>query len=134
MKIKPGKTVAFGGLIWIVGFLWGMVVFMTPVLKELPPLPLFSRYPAISFPLLVVFPLLAYWCAPKSVTNPAVGAALPPVGFIYAGINALLDVLFLVGVFKSGWSYFSFLSVWVAYALLVVAAQLSLRRLVARVR
>jgi hypothetical protein len=55
---------------------------------------------------------------------------LPPVGLVLAGTNVLLDALILVGVFNSGWGYFSFLSVWIAYTLVVVAAQFALRKVV----
>ena len=60
MPRKIGRTLAYAILIWIVGFMWGMVVFMTPALKGLPSIPYVSRYPAISFPVLIIWILLTY--------------------------------------------------------------------------
>jgi len=60
MRMKIGQTIAFAVLIWVIGFMWGTVVFMTPALKDIPSLPMLSRYPAITFPLLPLFPWLAY--------------------------------------------------------------------------
>jgi hypothetical protein len=130
MKIRLGKAIGFGVLLWAAGFVWGTVVFMTPPLKAIPSIPIFSRYPAISFPLLVLFPLMAKWFAPRCIETSGPGGGLPPVGLVLAGTNVLLDAVILVGVFRSSWEYFSFLSVWIAYALVVAAAQSALKRIV----
>jgi len=127
MKLKLGAAIGFGVLMWLIGFVWGSVVFMTPTLKAVPSIPLFSRYPWISFPLLVLFPLLAYWFAPKCVERGSAGK-VPPVGFLFVGVNLVLDWLVLVIAFKSGMPYFYFLSVWICYALVVVAAQAALKK------
>lgn len=127
MKAKWGVAVGYGALIWVIGFVWGTVVFMTPALKEVPSIPLFSRYPVISFPLLLLFPWLAYRWAPKSATPPPATGAFPPIGFIFVIVNLLLDYVVLVQGFKND-QYFFFLSVWLCYAGMVVTAQSALRQ------
>ena len=131
MNIRLGRAIGFGILIWLVGFMSGTVVFMTPALKSIPSIPWFSRYPAISFPLLILFPLMAYWFAPKCVERGGTGAGVPPVGWIFVAANLLLDAVVLVGAFKSGWVYFAFASVWLAYALMLVTAHAALKKLAA---
>ncbi len=115
-----GKAIGYGLLIWVVGFVWGTVVFMTPALKALPSIPYVSRYPAITFPLLIVFPVQTFWFAKNTVqaSQPRREAGVK-TGIIFAGLNVLLDVLVLVMAFKAGWGYFAFASIWVAYALLL---------------
>src|SRR6266699_4421238 len=46
MSQKPAEALAYALLIWFVGFAWGTVVFMTPALKNISPIPYVSRYPA----------------------------------------------------------------------------------------
>jgi hypothetical protein len=128
MTIRLGKAIGFGVVIWLAGFVWGTVVFMTPALKGIPSIPWVSRYPAISFPLLLLFPLLAYWFAPKCAASGVAERGVPPIGWIFASVNLLLDALVLVGAFKSGWEHFAFASVWLAYALLAVTAHAALKR------
>jgi hypothetical protein len=55
MPRKLGKALAYASLIWVSGFVWGSMVFMTPALRNIPAIPYVSRYPAISFPLLIVW-------------------------------------------------------------------------------
>jgi hypothetical protein len=123
----------FGVLLWIVGFAWGSIVFMTPALKGIPSVPHVSQYPAISAPLLVLFPLLAYsftrLCMGKAEPKGAVGLQ---VGILFAASNFLLDLLILVLAFKAGFGFFGYASIWVAYALLVIVPWLAGRKLGAR--
>lgn len=116
-----GKAIGYGVLIWVVGFVWGSVVFMTPTLKNVPSIPYISRYPVITFPLFVAFAAMAFLFA-KSIVKQSQPrrAAGVKTGVIFAGLNALLDVLVLVMAFKAGWSYFAFASIWIAYAMLLL--------------
>ena len=118
--IQFGKAFGFAVLIWVVGFVWGSVVFMTPALKALPSIPYVSRYPAISFPLLLVFAGCAYSfarrCAPAGSNVP--GVALR-IGTVFAVVNLLLDLIVLVLLLRSGWSYFASVTVWLSYAILL---------------
>lgn len=121
MLEHPYKAVFFGVLIWITGFVWGSIVFMTPALNGFPPIPYISRNPAISFPILVFWIPLTWFLARnylKTVWNkPGEGVGL---GMTFAGLNFLLDLLILVGILKTGRDYFASLTVWTAYALLLV--------------
>jgi hypothetical protein len=129
-SIPLGKTAGFGVLLWLAGFVWGTIVFMTPAMKEMPSVPYVSRYPAISAPLLMLFPLLAWWFARACVKDAAdKTAAGLQIGFLFAGINFVLDVLVLVIAFKSGIEYFYFASIWVAYLLLVLVPWAAGRKL-----
>jgi hypothetical protein len=132
-KIPVGKTLGFGVLLWMVGFAWGSIVFMTPALKAIPSVPHLSQYPAISAPLFVVFPLLAFYftrlCVEKAEPKEAAGLQ---VGIVFATTNFLLDLLVLVLAFKAGFGFFSYASIWVAYALLVAVPWAAGRKLAAR--
>lgn len=130
MRMKLGVTLGYAILIWVIGFVWGTVVFMVPALKGIPSIPMFSRYPLISFPLLILFPVMAYCFAPKCVDRSAGASSIPPVGFVFSGVNIVLDYLVLVLAFKAGAEYFYFLSIWIAYAAIVVTSQMSLKRFV----
>jgi hypothetical protein len=49
MPQKRFKAFGLAVLIWLVGFVWGSIVFMTPTLKATQPIPYISSNPAISF-------------------------------------------------------------------------------------
>ena len=126
MPHKIGKALAYAVLIWLVGFVWGSVVFMTPALKNIPSLPYISRYPAISFPLLIICPFFAYFLARrhlKSTTDQA-NAGLK-MGIIFSGVNLVLDFLLLVLLFGTGLVFFSSLTVWFGYVLLLIVPWLT---------
>lgn len=130
MPQKIGKAVLLGVLIWIVGFVWGSVVFMTPALRNIPAIPFVSRYPAISFPLLILWIAGTYLIARsylKTVANKSEEGLR--LGFVFALVNLLLDVLVIVWLFKNGLGYFPSVTVWLAYFLLVIVPWLTGRSL-----
>ena len=119
MPQKIGRAFAYALVIWLVGFVWGSVVFMTPALKNIPSLPYISRYPAISFPLLIIWIPLGYLLARSYLKkNAAPGEGLK-LGVVFAVVNFVLDLLVLVILFKNGFAYFASLTVWLAYFILV---------------
>lgn len=64
MPYKPykfGKALGYAFLIWIIGFLWGMIVFMVPLLKNLPSVAYISKFPAISVPLMIFYFILLFY-------------------------------------------------------------------------
>ena len=63
MPERIGRALGYALLIWLSGFVWGSVVFMTPTLRNIAAIPYVSRYPAISFPLLLLWLLIAYLLA-----------------------------------------------------------------------
>ncbi len=121
MPHKIGRALIYAILIWIVGFMWGVVVFMTPALKGLPSIPYVSRYPAISFPVLIIWILLTYLLS-RSYLRSATDKASEglKLGAMFALVNFVLDLLVLVLLFKTGFGYFASLTVWLAYSILVI--------------
>jgi len=120
MPERVGRALAYAGLIWMTGFVWGMVVFMTPVLKNIAAIPYVSRYPAISFPLLILWLLITYLLARsylKTTTDKAAEGLR--LGVMFALVNFVLDLLVLVILFKTGFGYFASLTVWLAYLILL---------------
>ena len=121
MPQRIGRALAYAVLIWITGFVWGSAVFMTPALTGIASIPYVSRYPAISFPLLVVWPVLGYLLA-RSYLRAAGDKASEglKLGLLFALVNLVLDLLILVLLFKNGLGYFRSLTVWLAYFILLI--------------
>ncbi|MFY9622371.1 MAG: hypothetical protein WAQ99_21320 [Pyrinomonadaceae bacterium] len=130
MPQKPFKALGFAVLIWIVGFIWGSIVFMTPALKATPPIPYISNNPAISFPILLIWIPLIYFLAKaylSKVNDPdREGFKL---GLIFAATNFLLDLVVLVLLLKAGTGYFAAATIWFAYFLLIIIPWLTGRSL-----
>jgi len=121
MPQRTGLALAYAVLIWIVGFVWGSVVFMTPSLKNVSPMPYVSRYPAISFPVLIIWLLLAYLLARRYLKTASDKANEGlKLGLMFAVLNLVLDLLILVVLFKNGFGYFASLTVWLAYSILLL--------------
>ena len=127
---KPLKAIGFGVLIWIVGFVWGSIVFMTAALKATPPIPYISSNPAISIPILLIWIPLMYFLARaylSKVNDPdREGFKL---GLIFAATNFILDLVVLVLLLKAGAGYFAAASIWFAYLLLIIIPWLTGRSL-----
>jgi len=124
------KAVGFAVLIWIVGFVWGSIVFMTPALKATPSIPYISRNPAISFPILLIWIPLTYALARAylSKVNAPDREGLK-LGLVFSETNFILDLVVLVLLLKAGVSYFASATVWLAYFLLVIIPWLTGRSL-----
>jgi hypothetical protein len=138
MPERIGRALAYAVLLWITGFIWGMVVFMTPALKNIPSIPYVSRYPAISFPVLVLWLLLTYLLARSylrattdKMDKSAEGLKL---GVLFALVNFVFDLLVLVILFKNGFGYFASLTVWLAYLILLTVPWFTGRSLTSTAR
>lgn len=133
MPQRLGKALGYAILIWIIGFVWGSVVFMTPALKDISSIPYVSRYPAISFPVLIVWLLVAYALS-RNYLRTATDKASEglKLGLLFAVVNLLLDLLVLVILFKNGFDYFVSLTVWLAYLILFIVPWLVGRSLANR--
>jgi hypothetical protein len=120
MPERIGRALGYAVLIWLSGFIWGSVVFMTPALRNVAAIPYVSRYPAISFPLLLLWPLIAYLLA-RSYLKKATDLAAEGLrlGLLFAVVNLVLDLLVLVFLFKNGFAYVASLTVWLAYFILL---------------
>lgn len=130
VQFPIAKAIAYGVVIWVVGFIWGSIVFMTPSLKKTPPIPYVSSNPAISFPIIALWIPLTYLFArqflKKSRTPDAHGTKL---GLAFSEVNFVLDVIVLVVLLKAGITYFAAASIWLAYAMLFVIPWLTGRSL-----
>lgn len=127
---KPAKAILYGILVWVTGFIWGSIVFMTPALKQVRPIPYISSNPAISFPILIAWQFLTYFLGKNYLRDannaPSEGLKL---GLAFWFINITLDLLVLVFLLKTGFGYFASLTVWTAYLLLVFVPWLAGRSL-----
>lgn len=130
MRFRIGKAIGYGVIIWVVGFIWGSIVFMTPSLKSTPPIPYFSSNPAISFPIIAIWIPLTYLLSRQFLKNSKTpdndGIKL---GLALSEVNFILDVLILVVLLKAGVSYFAAASIWLGYAMLFVIPWLTGRSL-----
>ena len=130
MRFPIGKAIGYGVVVWVVGFIWGSIVFMTPSLKSTPPIPYVSSNPAISFPIIALWIPLTYLLARQFLkhtkTPEADGIKL---GLTLSEVNFLLDVIILVILLKAGVIYFAVASIWLAYAMLFVIPWLTGRSL-----
>jgi len=121
MPFKPGKALMYAVVIWLVGFVWGSIVFMTPSMKTVPAIPYVSSNPAISFPILFIWLIVTYLLA-KSYLKTAsdkIAEGLK-LGIVFSAVNVLLDLLVLVLLLKAGFNYFISLTVWVGYFMLFI--------------
>jgi hypothetical protein len=116
MPFKPGKALMYAVVIWLVGFVWGSIVFMTPALKAVAAIRYVSSNPAISFPILFIWLIITYLFA-KSYLGTAgdkVSEGLK-LGIMFSVVNVVLDLLILVLLLRAGFSYFFSLTVWLGY-------------------
>ncbi len=121
MPFKIGKALIYAVLLWVVGFVWGSIVFMTPALKTVAAIPYVSSNPAISFPILFIWLIVTYQLA-KSYLKAAgdkVSEGLK-LGIMFSVVNVLLDLFVLVLLLKAGFSYFNSLTVWLGYFMLLI--------------
>ena len=118
----------YAALIWIFGFIWGVIVFMIPQLKNAPSISHVSKYPLISFPLLIFYAVTLYFLTRKYLkdTGHRAWEGLK-FGATILLFNIILDAAVYVIIFK-GQDYFSFLSIWMAYALFIAIPGLTGKR------
>ena len=130
MALNILKALGFAILIWIIGFVWGSFVFMTPALRATAAIPYVSANPAISFPILLVWIPVTYLfgrvCLYRNSHPAAEGFK---VGIVFAVTNFVLDLLILVLLLKAGYGYFASLTVWLGYFILLIIPWLTGRSL-----
>jgi hypothetical protein len=96
-----------------------MIVFMTPPLKNIPSVPFVSKFPAISIPLIVIYVFLIGFLSKRYLAGAVDKRAEAwKYGIALVVVSIILDTLVIVVAFK-GHDYFSYLSIWIAYALLL---------------
>ena len=129
MQYQIGRAITYAILLWVTGFVWGSIVFMTPALKA-SPIPYVSSNPAISFPILVMWLIISYLLAKNYLKGQTdrVAEGLK-LGLTFAVVNAILDLVVLVLLLKAGFGYFASLTVWLAYSMLLIIPWLTGRAL-----
>ena len=130
MPYKPLKAFAYAVLIWVVGFVWGSIVFMTPALRSTPPITYVSRNPAISFPIILIWTVLTLLLA-RSYLKPAPEKEREGLGLglMFVIVNFVLDLVVLVFLLQTGFGFFISASLWFAYATLFLIPWLTGRTL-----
>ena len=129
MIYKPGKTIGYALLLWIIGFVWGTIVFMVPVLKNIGSIPYVSKFPAISVPLLIVLLVLLYFLSKsylKEIVQKVQSGLI--LGLVIFVINFVLDLIVYFLLFKST-DYFAYLSIWLSYVIMILIPWLTGRSL-----
>jgi uncharacterized membrane protein len=120
---KPHRlatAVWYAIFLWLVGFVWGMIVFMVPLLKNVPSIPHVSKLPAVSFVLLPVYLVMLLYLARRQLYSAyAKGVEALKFGIVLVLVAIALDTLVYVLLLGSG-DYFAFLSIWVAYAMFLL--------------
>src|SRR5438552_11517442 len=116
MPQRIWKALAYAIVIWIIGFVWGSIVFMTPSLKGARPIPYISNNPAISFPILIVWLPVTYLLAKHYLkASPQRMVEGLKLGLMFSVGNLILDLVILVLLLKAGFAYFISLTVWLGY-------------------
>ena len=130
MPYKPVRACLYAIVIWLAGFIWGSVVFMTPVLKSVRPIPYISTNPAISFPILIVWIPTAYLLTKRYLRSASDKSEQGlELGIVFSVINALLDLIFLVMLLRAGFGYFASVTVWLGYLILLIVPWMTGRSL-----
>ncbi len=126
---KPLKALWYAVLLWLIGFVWGMIVFMTPALKDIPAVPYISKYPAVSAPLIVAYFIIIFLLTKRYLGDAdkkaAEGLKLGAAIFL---VNIILDALVYVVLLKSS-DYFTYFSIWLFYILAIAVPWFTGRRL-----
>ena len=120
MPSQFGKALMYAVLLWVIGFIWGSIVFLTPALKA-SPIPYVSSNPAISFPILIMWLMISYLLAKNYLKGATEKVAEGlKLGLTFSIVNAILDLVVLVLLLKAGFGYFASLTVWLAYSMLLM--------------
>jgi hypothetical protein len=121
MPYRMGKALLYAVLLWVIGFVWGSIVFMTPALKSVPAIPYVSSNPAISFPILIIWLIVTYLLAKSYLKEPDLKITEGlKLGILFSVVNVGLDLLVLVLLLKAGFRYFVSLTVWLGYLMLLI--------------
>jgi hypothetical protein len=131
--LSSGATIARALILWAAGFVIGGVVFSVPALRGAPAIPFVSSNPYITAPILIVWTMLSCILARPLLTRTAdpVSQGLR-IGLLFAAVNAMLDLVVVVGLMGNGPGFYAYAGPWVAYATLVAVPWLTGRALSAK--
>ena len=123
------RGISYAIILWVVGFVWGVIVFMVPLLKNLPSIPLVSKFPAVSLVLLPLYLVILWYLTPRLLASlQAKTVEGLRFGIVLVLVTLVLDTLVYVLLLGSG-DYFTFLSIWVAYVMFILVPWLVGRHL-----
>jgi hypothetical protein len=118
-QFRSAKAIGYGLLIWIIGFVWGSVVFMTPALSEIAPIEQISKMPAITVPLLITYLILIPYLSKRYLKDAQDRIAEATfLGIIFLVVNSLLDLVMYLTIYDP--DYFGYILIWISYALLLI--------------
>ena len=129
MPYNLRKALGYAIVLWMIGFVWGTIVFMVPTLMDMGSVPYISKYPAISVPIIVIYVILLFVLMPgylEPVSEKRVEGL--KFGFLLLVSNFVLDAEVYVGLFGDT-EYFTYFSIWLAYALFIIIPWLTGHRL-----
>jgi len=116
---KFAKALWYALLLWLIGFVWGTIVFVVPTLKNVSSVQYISKYPVISLPLMMLYAVLLFFLSGKYLRTAGEkfieGLKFGITLFL---VSFFLDVLVYFFLFK-GKDYFAFLSIWLSYAMFI---------------
>ena len=116
------RALIYALLIWLSGFVWGSIVLAVPPLRDIPAIPYISTNLAISLPIIVFWIWFADWLTLRylgldDAHEDKIGLKL---GVLFVIVNAGFDIGVIVYEFNAGWAFYSNLTVWLAYAVLLI--------------
>jgi hypothetical protein len=123
------RGISYAIILWVVGFVSGVIVFMVPLLKSEPSIPLVSKFPAVSLVLLPLYLVILWYLTPRLLaSSQAKTVEGLKFGIVLVLVTLVLDIFVYVFLLGSG-DYFTFLSIWVAYVMLILVPWLVGRHL-----
>jgi len=63
MPITSGNVLVYAFVLWIVGFIWGMIVLAVSTLKQIPSIAYVAKLPAVSVVLIPTYVAILYYLA-----------------------------------------------------------------------
>jgi len=130
MPKKFGKAIGYSIVLWMVGIIWGSIVFMVPSWKDVAEVPYISQNPVMSIPNLIFYLILIYFFSKsylKGIEDKKSGAGKFALTMFV--VNLILDNLFII-LFAGDWpNYLATLSVVFAYLMMIIIPMHAAERL-----
>ena len=118
---QPIKIMLFAFMVWLTGFLWGVVVYSIPILKNIKPIEFISSNLFISIPIIIIWIVLVNKLTKKYIAGKQnIESEVVKFGLYLFMVCFLLDLFVLVIGFNVGFHFFLSLCVWIAYATLII--------------
>lgn len=97
---RPVKAIGYGLVIWVIGFVWGTIVFMSPALSEIQSIDHITKMPAITAPLIITYLILVPYLSKRYLEGARDKIAEATfLGLIFLMVNALLDLVMYLTIY-----------------------------------